>query len=487
MYDKLGDIERRDFDIFNVWDVNDLGLALPDSDIPGETMIPKFENRQAFAGAFGNEFLPLVMDAQDSGIDVYDRNAVYEWFELSGYTEWLDTIKNTPDAGWREIITDYIEPGHGAMAARIEQLVGRDVGHGAGQSVLSKIAKSKLMSNLGVINSRTSLEAKLLQKGAQIKVFDNGGETMDRYTVFIDNDVFGMSDDPGSPQGFNQHIGDASEIQPGPHLGQEIDAASLPDEVKRAIGDRGGKIAGRKIALQYQEAIDYAKQKAEIEDVQVYVVFDRNAKNFTNTEYAVCTAPGYEQWRDSQIAAGFDFQIEKIIEPDGAVKEARRTAFQGAYFKQRALRCWELMDDSEKAAVRFGMSPSWTTEENLGGRADPGEGHSVLEGADDYRKAAVALMDVAKEQGGMIASFRKKGQWAGWRDVECVQVVTTVGGGQLDTEYFENLDQARQKYPTLDPEHNTKDFSWAMRGYNYENTAPCMRFEDWGSYDVLST
>lgn len=37
-----------------------------------------------------------------------------------------------------------------------------------------------------------------------IHVYDNGGETFDRYTILIGMDVFTMSEHPMSPQGSNQ-------------------------------------------------------------------------------------------------------------------------------------------------------------------------------------------------------------------------------------------------------------------------------------------
>ena len=40
-----------------------------------------------------------------------------------------------------------------------------------------------------------------------VKVYDNGGRTIDRYIVIIGDDVYGMSDDANSSQGFNQYIG----------------------------------------------------------------------------------------------------------------------------------------------------------------------------------------------------------------------------------------------------------------------------------------
>lgn len=69
-------------------------------------------------------------------------------------------------------------------------------------------------------------------------VYDNGGKTADRYTVFIKKDVFGMSKNPSHPQGFNQWAGDTSEIKKGKHLGKKIPVSKLPLAVKKAICER---------------------------------------------------------------------------------------------------------------------------------------------------------------------------------------------------------------------------------------------------------
>ena len=54
-------------------------------------------------------------------------------------------------------------------------------------------------------------------------VYDNGGKTADRYTVFTPDDaVYGMGDTPNSPQGFNQYVGDHSEVEQGSHLGKKL-------------------------------------------------------------------------------------------------------------------------------------------------------------------------------------------------------------------------------------------------------------------------
>ena len=69
---------------------------------------------------------------------------------------------------------------------------------------------------------------------------------------------------------------------------------------------------------------------------------------------------------------------------------------------QRAAKCWELMDENERAVVRFGMTPAWTIRENLGGKCP---GFCSLEApghGDEVRELAVALMNIAKNNGGMI-------------------------------------------------------------------------------------
>lgn len=71
----------------------------------------------------------------------------------------------------------------------------------------------------------------------KITVYDNGGETVDRYTVFIGEDAYGMSDDPQSPQGFNQYTGYADDMDI-PSLGREVELSTLPEAVQNAILER---------------------------------------------------------------------------------------------------------------------------------------------------------------------------------------------------------------------------------------------------------
>jgi len=75
--------------------------------------------------------------------------------------------------------------------------------------------------------------------GHKVRIYDNGGRTIDRYTVIIGRDAYGMSTDPFYPQGFNMHVGEVpNQVMLGGHLGKRVNFNSLPTEVKKAIMDR---------------------------------------------------------------------------------------------------------------------------------------------------------------------------------------------------------------------------------------------------------
>jgi len=65
-------------------------------------------------------------------------------------------------------------------------------------------------------------------------VYDNGGETLDRYTVFTpDGNVYGMSE---TGSGFDMWIGDHSDIEQGEHLGVKL--SEVPEDIQRAVMNR---------------------------------------------------------------------------------------------------------------------------------------------------------------------------------------------------------------------------------------------------------
>lgn len=69
-------------------------------------------------------------------------------------------------------------------------------------------------------------------------VYDSGPKYADRYTVFIGKDVYGMSRNATSPAGFNQWVGDTTEIKKGKHQGKKVSVDKLPTAVKTAICQR---------------------------------------------------------------------------------------------------------------------------------------------------------------------------------------------------------------------------------------------------------
>ena len=69
-------------------------------------------------------------------------------------------------------------------------------------------------------------------------IYDNGGETFDRYTVYFTMknyqsyyECLGMSAEPFHPQGFGQH----GTGQLGPHNGKRIQFSELPAGCQKAV------------------------------------------------------------------------------------------------------------------------------------------------------------------------------------------------------------------------------------------------------------
>ena len=74
-----------------------------------------------------------------------------------------------------------------------------------------------------------------------LKVWDDGGKTIDRYTVRAGNSYYGMPSEPYQPQGSCQYCGEYGEIKEGRHLGRLLKAGeyhTLPKDVRQAIMER---------------------------------------------------------------------------------------------------------------------------------------------------------------------------------------------------------------------------------------------------------
>lgn len=70
-----------------------------------------------------------------------------------------------------------------------------------------------------------------------IRIYDNEGETVDRYTVIIDEHCYGMSHNPMQPNGFDQYFGIlGQDVDEGSHLGIKLD--HIPMEIAEAVNVR---------------------------------------------------------------------------------------------------------------------------------------------------------------------------------------------------------------------------------------------------------
>lgn len=70
------------------------------------------------------------------------------------------------------------------------------------------------------------------------RIYDNGGETFDRYTVvFADGSVLGIGDTGNVPNGFCMHVGSIHEgsVTEGPHLGKRIFLEEMTKPAQKAV------------------------------------------------------------------------------------------------------------------------------------------------------------------------------------------------------------------------------------------------------------
>lgn len=88
------------------------------------------------------------------------------------------------------------------------------------------------------IEQRKAMFAKLNTHSRNVKVYDYG-KGLDRWTVIVGNDAYGMSNDPYHPQGFGSHVGDVpDQVQAGSHLGKRVVPSTLNEKQKQFILER---------------------------------------------------------------------------------------------------------------------------------------------------------------------------------------------------------------------------------------------------------
>ena len=73
------------------------------------------------------------------------------------------------------------------------------------------------------------------------RVYDNGGKTIDRYTLVMPScevgmvDMWGFNETPYHPQGFGQYAGSYAPMRSYKHLGKLIAIESLPSQAQQFV------------------------------------------------------------------------------------------------------------------------------------------------------------------------------------------------------------------------------------------------------------
>jgi hypothetical protein len=162
-----------------------------------------------------------------------------------------------------------------------------------GGNVKSNFAKG---GGVGYYNGMTKED--IISKSV---VYDNP-ETFDRYTIFTpDGSVFGMSE---NASGFNQYVGEDSEIQKGKHLG--IKLKSVPTGIEWAILDR--------MKEEYADGGGVDDFKMSYDEMTTYEKSNHIHYNPMNSRWEVTkNGENKEFWNQEQAEkyAGFEFDNDK--------------------------------------------------------------------------------------------------------------------------------------------------------------------------------
>jgi hypothetical protein len=72
------------------------------------------------------------------------------------------------------------------------------------------------------------------------RIYDNGGETIDRYTLVMPGEkghveMWGFNEHPFHPQGFGQYCGDYEVMRSYKHLGKIVDVTTLPKMARKYV------------------------------------------------------------------------------------------------------------------------------------------------------------------------------------------------------------------------------------------------------------
>lgn len=131
----------------------------------------------------------------------------------------------------------------------------------------------------------------------KLRIYDNGGQSFDRYTAVYLSDVEretidgplysarGMSENPTHPQGFGQ----MTSAMDGPHLGQRISIMQLPERCRELVLSdlRGSRITIESLFEQCHNAIFRIDSDASYSDTVQLLIDLSNAIKNTETDESI--------------------------------------------------------------------------------------------------------------------------------------------------------------------------------------------------------
>ena len=143
-----------------------------------------------------------------------------------------------------EAITEFEEAGSGSEAGDLARALDDKCAELADQIEQVEELKAFIKKYNDGLNFSDEIKFRMEEKvdeldglHSDLKIYDNGGKTVDRYTAIFKGDAYGMSEDPTGPAGFSQYIGDAGKLDIE-SLGALIAWEALPELVKRGIARR---------------------------------------------------------------------------------------------------------------------------------------------------------------------------------------------------------------------------------------------------------
>ncbi len=185
---------------------------------------------------------------------------------------------------------------------------------------------------MGIATNMAKKES-LNEARQKVVVYDNDGKTFDRYTVFItyatgETIAFGMSDNPMSPNGFNQYVGEVPrEISPGKHQGKKL--SRIPKEIEKAVKVRMkesvneatiGKAGIGFFIDQLTNAMDHYNEREFVSHLNKELKIDKKVLEGVWKNYLKVSPRDQTQW-SSQIWKRW-LEQQGIVESVEEIKEA---------------------------------------------------------------------------------------------------------------------------------------------------------------------